>query len=356
MPRNLFVSVLVLGFLMLVAAPSNAPWPLVSPLGDVGLAHATAPTPPQDAAHARAGFWRPPVFGSTHATGWKLNHAEIKTIHDKLRQISDAFRETPAFKSPVGFEGRVFHGIAVADGGVGRTFATGNPPKSDISLHLYNYLQTCETCPIKPADEAPAFIRVTVNSIDGFYDVWQQPFAKDREGGIYLAPMRIGEVGGFPLFQAPGHAPQLLITKNTKPVWLPVSQERYIRSRIASLQQTVARLKPPNDQPTRREIAQLEAELGELTAAERAAPAHIASERSGRKSGLASPGARGARALVATNPAFFDLQRPRTDFQVIVIETFRPEILLRKPENLVGTKLLEAMKTVDWGKITALIE
>lgn len=312
----------------------------------------------QDAAHARPGFWRPPDVDSRHAAGWGLDAAQTKVIHDKLQRIAEVIREAPVLKSPVGFEVRAFQGIALADGEQGKKPSGRKPPRSALFIKLYDYVQTCPTCPIEPVVETGAWITVTVNTIGGFYDLPQKPFAKDAAGPMYLAPRQVGELRGFPLFQAnPAKAPRFVVAGDaTRPIWLPVSQERYIRSEIALWEGVAAAAKPPQDQISRRKIAELTAELEDLTAAERAAPATLAKDRATRPSGLGPSGAQGARAIVSTNPAFFDPSRPATDFQLVVVETYRPDILVFKPGYFIGQKLLEAMKTVDWEKIAASIK
>lgn len=154
-----------------------------------------------------------------------------------------------------------------------------------------------------------------------------------------------------------GKGPKLLLTNdNTRPIWVPVSQERYIRSKITGWQKQIARTKPPYDQTGRRDVAALEAELAGLSAAARVAASYISNEHSSRPSGLGSANERGARAIVATNTAFFDRARPKTSFQMAAVETYPQELLMRTPNFYMGRVVVEAMKTVDWKQIAGLLQ
>jgi hypothetical protein len=230
-------------------------------------------------------------------------------------------------------------------------------PASGIEIFLFDYTQSCGTCPTKPVEESRAILRLGINAPDAFYDTWQRPFATDAEGPMYLAPVRVGEFAGFPVYAPPGYPPRVLLTNdNTRPIWVPASQERVIRGRLAELQREVARMKPPYDRQRRDTIAALEAELAGLSPADLAAPAYTAGGGSARPSGLARGTDRGARALVATNPAYFDLTRGKTSFQMAAVSTYPTDLLTRPSGGFAAQKLLAAMKATDWKKVAGLLQ
>ncbi len=295
------------------------------------------------------------MFSSPYGSSWGLDPAQIKIIYEKLTRMSQVFRETALLKANVGFEVKVFH--TAGAGGPIKDGATLRMPRSTLSILLFRYIQRCSTCPIEPEAESSTQIYLAVNDLDGFYDSWQQPFARDAAAGMYLAPLGQGQLAGFPLYQAPGKGSKLLITSdNTRPVWVPVSQERYILGKISTVRNQIAKMKPPYDQNGRREIADLEAELAGMSAERRAAPAYIDSARSTRRSGLGSAHERGARAIVVTNTEFFDRTRPKTSFQMAEVETYPQDLLMRAPDFYMGRVVVDVMKTVDWKRIAALIQ
>ncbi|MBI4455423.1 MAG: hypothetical protein HY644_05935 [Acidobacteria bacterium] len=308
---------------------------------------------PQAAANARGGFWRPAGLDSPNGAASGLNPAQIKTIHDKLQQISDVFREVAVLKSPVGFEAKAFHTVG-SDPGIGKK---NSMPASSVAIYLFDYDQTCPTCPIEPVVESRCHVHLWINNVHLLYHSWQTPFEKDNEGPIYVAPRRIGEFAGFPVYDA-GSGPYALLTNDiTRPVWLPVSRERYIRAKIATWQNHLLKLKPPNDKQGRADIAELEAELDRMSPAERASPAYVGGKSASRSTWLSPADDQGAQALVATNPAFFDLTRPRTSFQMAILNTYPKNLLSPgRPNGFIWRKLLDAFKEVDWKRVAGLLQ
>jgi hypothetical protein len=71
---------------------------------------------------------------------------------------------------------------------------------------------------------------------------WQTSYETDAEGKIYVGPLRKGDLAEFPIYQSPGRQQKVLIMEDlARQVWVPVSQERYIRSRISEEQRLVDR-------------------------------------------------------------------------------------------------------------------
>lgn len=311
-------------------------------------------TPSQDVAHGHAGLWRASTFHTPDAANWKLSPAQVNTIHAKLKLISDVFRDVPALKPPVGVEILVNHGAGgngiTSDGGVLRM------PPSGIDLRMFVYGQTCESCAVRPAEESSGDIGIEINSIDVLYENWRQPYATDDKGPMFVAPNRVGELAGFPIYEAPGRGRKVVLTNgNTRPLWVPVSQERYIRHLLAVAEKSIAdyRSRGKTNAYAERDARELEAELAGLSAAELSAPAALGG-RSTRKSGLTAAGPT-TRLLVSTNPDFFDRTLARTAFQIAVVYT-RPPDLRSIRTSFVGQKLQAVMDATDWQRIASLLQ
>lgn len=356
MTRPIFASavLVVIVFTVLASASGRTPSTSASTTAASGpVQDQFEPHPSQAAANVQVGFWRPSTFDSPYADQSGLVAAQVKAVYDKLRGISDVFREAPVLQSHVGFEVLLQHTAAspgMKDG------ATPRLPTSSVSVRLFTYIQMCATCPIQPEVESSGGIALHINDLDLFYDSWQQPFQRDEAGAMYLAPMEVGKLAGFLIYRGPGKHPKILLTNgNTRPIWVPVSQERYITSRITGLQNRLAKIKPPSDQTARRELAALEAELAGLSAADRAATAYVGFGNSERASGLGSASERGARAIVVTNTAYFDRTGPPTSFQMAVVETYPPDLLMQTPTAFTARMVVEVLKTADWKQIAGLI-
>jgi hypothetical protein len=71
-----------------------------------------------------------------------------------------------------------------------------------------------------------------------------QSFDQDSQGRrIAILPDLIGNVNGAALFRIPGHMTErIIITRNNKPWWLPVSKEEFLKIRIRDLEKEIAKL------------------------------------------------------------------------------------------------------------------
>jgi hypothetical protein len=104
------------------------------------------------------------------------------------------------------------------------------------------------------------------------------------------------------------------------------------------------------------------AELARMTPAELASPAWYDSLAEGPDaSGLVAPDAPRAVELVTTNPDFFDRSRPRTDFQVISVDTeYGPTVgadhANLRQEDLLDWLMYEFLTTTDWQRVAELLD
>jgi hypothetical protein len=113
---------------------------------------------------------------------------------------------------------------------------------------------------------------------------------------------------------------------------------------------------PPVDEEAEL-IEPLRAELARMTPEERTSQAwYNPLMRGARTSGLVPPNAPSAAALVAVNPDFFDLSRPRTDFQIICVQVAsEPDSKLNKDE-VPFWRLQEFLTTTDWQLVAELLD
>ena len=309
--------------------------------------------PAQDKAHAKPGFWRPTSFDRPYDPHSELSRAEFKVVNEKLRAVTEVLRESAALKSPVGFEVAVYQAVGISTESLDASSKL--LPGSSLRIQLFRYIQTCETCPIEPQAESSSHIVIRFNNIYPLFPLWQKPYESDAEGPIYVGPFAKGDLAGFTIYQAPGRGPKFVLTNRvTKPVLVPVSEERYLRARIGRAQKGLDgyRSRGQTNDYLIRDIAALENELAGLSAAERAAPAQVAGATS-RPSGLSPAFDRKSQALLAPNPDFYDRTLPRTSLQIAVVETYPAELTFA---SFSVEKIQELLDTVDWKRIASLLD
>jgi hypothetical protein len=305
----------------------------------------------QAEAHAKTGVWRPTTAGAPYGKESGFGPAEIKTVYDSLEKILDVLGETSVLKAPVGFEA---HALYTA--GSGRA-PKNQLPGSKLSLLLFDYLRPCATCPIAPVGESGAMLHVWINTLDDLSGCPNPP-GKDAAGVFCAEPHRLGQFAGFPLYDCGNEGPCFVIAKDpTRPLWLPVSRERWIKARIAPIRDSLKTAKPPWDQSRRADIAELEAALAAMSPAERASQAIVAGRNPQHGTWLAQAGDPTGAPLVTANPAFFDLSRPITSFQLAVVSAYPMGLLgPRPPTDFMRTKLLDLIKEADWKRVAALLQ
>jgi len=198
----------------------------------------------------------------------------------------------------------------------------------------------------------------------------------------------------------------ILITNNPRPLFLPVTAERYIRARIhqgqteladlqkkhhelvgekrtAQLQRTyehIRRTRPQDaesflrssieaDKKTdqnctkselqkQQEIAAYESELAALSPDQRREQAYSPSAYLGMAGTplLANPNQPGAKPLVTFNPDFFDRSRPRTDIQVLLVASLYRNDLKEKSYDPQYGRIVEFRKTFDFQSLLPLLD
>jgi hypothetical protein len=327
-----------------------------------GQSRSTEPRPPRPVRpEEKIGFWRPSLFAAPDPE--PLTPAEVKRMYDRLKQISDVFRETPVLKALVGIEAYAIHSV---NGGLDRADARISPPRAGLTILIFQYWQMCPDCPIKPEGEAGHAIYLGFNPTIGSLKHRYTHTDDVAVGTIYGQPRRLGDLAGFPIYESDGEGMVLIIKDLTRQVWIPVSQEQWLRSRISDVRRSidgdqrmvdrVAAARSMEDDLAR--LRSFQAELAALSPAERSAPAYRGAETQKRPSGLTSSTDPRAEALVVINADFYDTTRPRTSVQMAVLTTsqgYGPS-LMRTPTAAGSNRVLDVLRTVDWKRILSLFD
>jgi hypothetical protein len=289
------------------------------------------------------GVWREPTFGTTYKGD--LGPGDVKALRAQLDRIAEIVRKAPPLAKLDSWDALLNQGYEGRPQEKGKP--TGEPDQAGLQFRLFRYTQFCKTCPPKPEAESSIFIRVSFNSRKLLLPE-KDCVRRDAQGKICVLPATLRQVAGFPVYQG---LVMFIQRDPSRPLFLPVSQERYIRAAIAAEEKSVASYARlgKTDPKTETRLSDLQAELAGLTPAERAAPAYHNSGKRVRPSGLGSPGSRESRPLVTDNPELFDPALPRTAFQLAAITTHP----LDTKVSVLARALLEG---VDWGQVQAAMQ
>ncbi len=291
---------------------------------------------------------------------WKLSAADQKLFKSHIEALRDLILSQPVFKPPKGFLVKgYFHanehggraGIPVRAWGVLRyhpfvfnnDYNTGKPT-GNMYAHEYN----------------PGELFIYVNdptAVLGHFN--GGPYFPFDDTPVLFEPIKIGERQGFSLYtlkQGNEVSPFLIITRSTKPLWVPLSKEAFLQILIKHYDARHAA--KDSDYPSADPANNMRAALAKMTATERAEQAWYL-EHYDYSPPLSKPGAIGAVPLVMPNPELFDPALPRTTIQLITVE-FRMAWNLKNPtpdqwDNPMRVRHAQTLETSDWKSVSALL-
>jgi hypothetical protein len=168
-----------------------------------------------------------------------------------------------------------------------------------------------------------------------------------REGSLatmYAGKKQVGELSGFPLYENGA----VVIAKQGKELWLPVTREEFARARLEGLRAgggtSMAQL-----------ITAMEQELATLD--NKGAPAYCCHENHTHPIGVTDASTEGAYPIVRLNSSYFDPVAKPTAVQLIVIGTeqaYAMEMGVKPTEpNYVLMKAIR--EQLDWSALAALL-
>jgi len=320
----------------------------------------------------------------------KFGDRGMKSVRATLQEIAKYITTSPTFTPPKGFEAR-FWGSASGknrfDSCSGKQ-CPGERPGGALALLIGSYEESAGK--VKAAFNRAATMDIGVNDLGQIFS--HLPLLYRDEAGVLLPePRRDGERRGMPVFVNNGHAVAFL-TRNTAPMWQPVSRERFLRAAIAA---TSARLASTDEQsgmpvlveegrsslaPTGdreliersrsisgelRESAELlgvrlgklKEELASLTPEQKSQQARIESTAppEGGTPALLPVESKDGVGVVTPDFAFFNSKLPAEAVQLVTIQwkfhgkpVFDPDKGETADNNLQNGKLLEIYRGVDW--------
>ena len=291
------------------------------------------------------------------------NAKERQEYVASLTKIYEVFSRVKTLNPPVGFEITRY-----------RSVRKGIPFLGAFRMMYFGYYRSGPDQPVQVHRETAARMDVYVNNIRVLEES-DYPVGGDDQGYFVYAPPQAGTLYGYPVYhRAPGLEPftRIVLTNIKRPLFVPVSRERYLRSLIQKEEAEINRLtleynqaKKNNENLARYEVMlkikmeqkkAYEDELAAMSEAERCSQAWHPHYRQLYKggplsSGLAEPGYKDARPLVTVNTEFFDRSLPPAAIQLIVVE-YPSKLPQGVYHNTIPEKILADL---DWKALEGLL-
>lgn len=162
----------------------------------------------------------------------KISNPRQKKITGELQGLSRLITATPVMNPPKGFEARFWGSMTAKDR---FDICSGKKcppsrPTAVLAMMIGRYEDRGGKR--KAAFNSPATMDISFNNIGHVFANLPVLF-KDADGFLLPEPVRDGERAGMPAYLNKGHAVAVL-AGNDRPLWLPVSRERYLKAAVAA--------------------------------------------------------------------------------------------------------------------------
>jgi len=313
------------------------------------------------------GGWKQSAQAASDGRFYGLTLAQSRLYLARMDSVRAILRAAPVLNPPMGMRASAWTDFCcTSQCQLAKTCGT-RPPYGRIWLNFNYFIASKPTDPPFTIDELRSEAELFFNNPHRVFD--SSPLTKLADGrGVFWLPLPSGQVGGMTLYRnQSGDDRYVFFTRNGPPLWVPVSREQFasalLREREADLAKNVA------DVPAqyRDQIVQangplldpLRAELRRMSAAERASQAWV-NNTMGNGDILVPAHSSDGRPLVALNPGYFDLTRPRTDIQLIVLRLEGIPPAERKPgyancSDLGSDRLVQFVGEVNWARVMQLV-
>lgn len=341
----------------------------------------------------------------------KVSAETQQKLRRSLQDISSIIVSSPVMNPPEGFEARFWGAVAAKDSYYICTGKKCPParPSATLAIMLGRYEE--RNGKVRAAFNTPSTMDISINNL-GHVFAHLPVFYRDAEGCLVPEPQLDGERAGMLTYTNSGHAVSVL-AGNNRPLWLPVSRERYLQAAIAaaakgtgenpqndregkqshSSASTVVSGKPiiveevktwidPVDKQKRVEssrslafelkepvdllkerLNKLRAELAALPPEQRTMQARVASPTTAgdEAPSLLPPDSSSGVAVVSPDFNYFNPELRFEALQLIVVQWKFDGNRLYDPEQsgisetLNNRKLLEIYKTMDWQKLRSKV-
>jgi len=338
-----------------------------------------------------------------------ISKGKQKKIKDSLQNISQFVTSTPAMTPPKGFETRFWGSISAKDRYDSCTGKKCPPsrPAAVLAIMFARYEE--KNGKVRAAFNTPSTMDISTNNL-GHLFAHLPVLYKDSDGYLLPEPKLDGSRAGMTTYLNNGHAVSVM-TGSSKPLWQPVSRERYLQAAIASAARDAGQTKAPPKKGKKKaaeisvtsgkpilieesrtwidpaeekkwvessrslafefkepaeilkeKLVKLQSELAALTPEQRKSQARIEIVAADGQTPALLPADSSAGVPVVTPDfRYFNPKLPPEAIQLIVIQWKFDGNTLYDPdktgisETLNNHKLLEIYKTMDWQKLRGMI-
>ncbi|MEK6742648.1 MAG: hypothetical protein AABZ15_03510 [Nitrospirota bacterium] len=180
------------------------------------------------------GTWRPWSCGGHSASDLKLlgfTPSDADAFKTRLQRIADIFRKSPVWNPPMGVDPSLtgsLYGVSVYPSSAKKL--KNHPIAGSIMMGSFEHVEVVRTTGGQEQRER----YIGDETVHIIFNVNLLPkgggvnMLSDDEGAFFEELVRTADIGGFPTY-----GDMLIITKNGRPVWTPISRERYLKAFIA---------------------------------------------------------------------------------------------------------------------------
>ncbi len=178
------------------------------------------------------GTWRPWTCNGLSKNELKtygLSMSDVNAFKARLQQIAGLFRSSPGWSPPIGVDPSL-SGSLFMPWSASPAAKKHLPIAGTIMMGSFEHYEVIRTEGDQEQHERyvggeTAHIMIDVNALPKGGGV---NMLSDKEGAFYEEPVRTADLFGFPTY-----GDVLVIAKNGRPVWTPVSRERFLKAFIA---------------------------------------------------------------------------------------------------------------------------
>ncbi len=313
------------------------------------------------------GGWKQSRQAAAEGRFYGLTLAQSRLYLARIDSVTALLRAAPVLSPPTGIRANAWTDFCcTSQCQLSKTCGT-RPPYGRIWLLLNYFVANKAAGPPFTVDELRTEAELFFNNPNRVFD--SSALARLPDGrGVFWLPRPWGQIGGMTLYHnQSGDDLYAFFTRGRTPLWVPVSREQFVtallREREADLAKNLVDVPPAYHDQIRQANAPLleplRAQLQAMSAQERASQAWL-NDRMGNRDILVPANSEEGRALVALNPDYFDLARPRTDIQLIVLRLEGVPLQGRKPgyancSDLGGDRLVQLVREVNWARVMEFV-
>lgn len=180
------------------------------------------------------GTWHPWTCGGLSPSDLKnlaFTPSDVNAFKTRLQQIAEIFRTSPVWNPPMGVDPSLTGSFFGPSSYFPYARKRKNQPIAGIiMMGSFEHFEVIRTTGGRKQRERiigdeTNHLMIDVNWLPGGGGV---NMLSDDEGEFYEEPVRTADIGGFPTY-----GDLLVITKNGRPVWTPISRERFLKAFIA---------------------------------------------------------------------------------------------------------------------------